>query len=68
MGELRVTTESSIAHAFKSGTRRRALIQGLLAIGAGGGSLLRFAEALADASAAILEARDAIKDALGRAP
>jgi len=47
-----VTTESSIAHAFKSGTRRRALIQGLLAIGAGGGSLLRFAEALADASAA----------------
>ncbi len=45
-------SESGIAHAFKSGTKRRALIQGLLAVGAGGASLLRFAEALADASAA----------------
>jgi putative spermidine/putrescine transport system substrate-binding protein len=47
-----VTTELNILHSFKPGTTRRALIQSLLAIGAGGTSLLQFAEAVAQASAA----------------
>ncbi|MDJ0388768.1 extracellular solute-binding protein [Roseomonas sp. E05] len=49
-----MTTEtgSELLHEFRRHPRRRSLLQGLLALGAGGASLLRFSEALAQASAA----------------
>ncbi len=44
-----MTDTNDILHAFKAGTKRRALLQGLAAMGAGGASFLSFAEALAQA-------------------
>ncbi len=47
-----MTDVSDILRNFDAGTRRRGLLQGLVAMGAGGASFLRFAEALAQAPAA----------------
>ena len=44
-----MTDTNDILREFKPGTRRRALLQGLVAMGAGGASFLSFAEALAQA-------------------
>ncbi len=46
-----MTDQTDILREFAPGTRRRALLQGLVAMGAGGASLLRFAEAVAEAPA-----------------
>jgi spermidine/putrescine-binding protein len=46
-----MTDGPELLRHFAAGTRRRALLQGLVGIGAGGASLLRFAEALAQAPA-----------------
>ncbi|MBK1658409.1 ABC transporter substrate-binding protein [Paracraurococcus ruber] len=46
-----MTETPDILREFTAGTRRRALLQGLVAMGAGGASFLRFAEALAQAPA-----------------
>lgn len=47
-----MTDVSDILRSFAAGTHRRGLLQGLVAMGAGGASFLRFAEALAQAPAA----------------
>lgn len=47
-----MTDSSDILSNFNTDTRRRALLQGLAAMGAGGASFLSFAEALAQAPAA----------------
>jgi putative spermidine/putrescine transport system substrate-binding protein len=47
-----MTETADILRSFAAGTRRRAVLQGLAAVGAGGASFLRFAEALAQAPAA----------------
>src|SRR4051812_20126215 len=47
-----MTNGPELLRHFAAGTRRRALLQGLVGIGAGGASLRRFAEALAQAPAA----------------
>ena len=44
-----MTDTHDILREFKAGTKRRALLQGLAALGAGGASFLSFAEALAQA-------------------
>ncbi|HYF07406.1 MAG TPA: extracellular solute-binding protein [Acetobacteraceae bacterium] len=44
-----MTDTTDILREFPAGTRRRALLQGLVAMGAGGASFLSFAEALAQA-------------------
>jgi putative spermidine/putrescine transport system substrate-binding protein len=46
-----MTEAADILRNFARGTRRRRLLQGLVGAGAGGASLLRFAEALAQAPA-----------------
>jgi len=47
-----MTNTNDILREFSPGTERRALLQGLVAMGAGGGSLISFAQGLAQAQSA----------------